>query len=91
MVGCLDTLNPRLWSAAQRGLVPRTLALWRYRDVSGKSGLDLVAVGCQLPSGKIVIEWLSPPRGVNLYDDLTGLGIHGHEGETEIIWGDDCS
>lgn len=68
----------------------RTFKLKRNEDVSGVSGLGHVAVGCQFPTGRIVLEWLPGQvdvRSLGIYANLDEcLQVHGHEGRTIAEW-----
>jgi len=63
--------------------------LKRNEDISGKSGLGIVARGAILPSGHCVMEWLTFTSSIGIYKNLTDvIEIHSHEGRTEIVMGD---
>jgi hypothetical protein len=63
--------------------------LKRNEDVSGKSGVGVVARGVILPSGHAVMEWLTFTSSIGIYKSLNDLiDIHSHEGKTEIVMGD---
>lgn len=67
--------------------VGRRFFLKRTKDASGISGVGIVAFGIQMPTQKVIIEWLSdsPSEGIfNNIDEL--LKIHGHDGDTTIEW-----
>lgn len=60
--------------------------LERDIDVSGVSGVGIVAYGCVLPSGKVVMEWNSDYPTIEILDNVGKLyTIHGHEGKTRIV------
>lgn len=66
--------------------------LKRTEDVSGVSGTGRVAFGIQMPSGKVVIEWLTATSSEGIYNSVEEcIHIHGHEGSTEIEWIDSVS
>lgn len=71
----------------------RTFRLIRKEDVSGVSGLGLVTVGAQFPSGTVVSEWLPgrvDVRSLNVYRNIGELQlVNGHEGRTVVAWDDD--
>ena len=65
----------------------RTFHLHRYRDESGVSGLGIVAEGVQFENGKCVVNWLTKFTSTTVYDDIeTVEAIHGHNGDTKIVW-----
>lgn len=62
--------------------------LMRHADDSGVSGLGVVALGCVLGSGKVVLEWQTVHRSIGLYENLEDVKkIHGHGEDTEVILG----
>lgn len=65
----------------------RLFRLVREEDVSGLSGTGVVGVGCQFPSGKCLLEWVSPLRSVTVYDSKEVMeAIHGHGDKTRVEW-----
>jgi len=71
----------------------RTFKLVRDKDISGVSGLGVVAVGAEFPSGRCAIEWLPgrhDVRSMNIYQSLDEIHrINGHEGATRIVFDDE--
>ena len=64
----------------------RRFLLYREQDVSGSSGVGIVAEGCVLPSGRVAMEWLVPPSNFGLYSSLQALiDTHGHQGRTLVL------
>lgn len=62
--------------------------LLRKKDVSGVSGLGIVARGVVLPSHRAILEWCTSHETFGLYDNLQQIrDLHGHEGATEVILG----
>lgn len=62
--------------------------LLRKKDVSGVSGLGVVARGIVLPSHRVVMEWSMPFESITLFQNIGEVEkIHGHEGATELILG----
>lgn len=60
--------------------------LLREVDVSGTSGIGIVAMGVILPSGKVVMEWTSFHTSVALYNNIQDVElIHGHDGRTKVV------
>lgn len=67
----------------------RTGELFRYRDVSGVSGTDVVAEVAEFSSGKVALGWLGDFPSVAVWDSANQiLGVHGHHGATVIRWDD---
>lgn len=63
--------------------------LLRHEDLHGHSGVGVVAVGVQLPSGKCVMEWLSQEVTETIFESAAQIvRLHSHDGRTELIWGD---
>jgi hypothetical protein len=63
--------------------------LLRHEDVHNNSGVGIVAVGVQLPSGKCVMEWLSKEVTETIFESAEQITrLHSHGGLTELIWGD---
>lgn len=71
-------------------VLPRRFELYRHVDVSGVSGTGVVAYGCLYPNGMATLCWISPHPAVSIWQSLADmLAIHGHEGDTELLWLDD--
>jgi hypothetical protein len=60
--------------------------LVRNKDVSGVSGIGVVAEGVVFRDGTTVIRWLSIEHpSTNIYSSIEDVfKIHGHEGSTVI-------
>ena len=59
----------------------------REEDVSGLSGTGIVAIGVMLPSGMVVLEWLTPIKSINHYHSIADMeALHGHGGKTQVVW-----
>jgi len=64
-----------------------TFVLKREEDVSGVSGIGIVAEGVKFSTGKCVLLWVTAHTSVAIYDNLDELmAIHGHDGKTKISW-----
>lgn len=60
--------------------------LLRHEDVSGSSGVGVVAEGCVFDDGSGAFTWLSPIKTVTTFWKIGEVKkLHGHEGRTEII------
>lgn len=68
--------------------VGRRFFLNRKKDPSGVSGTGRVAWGVELPSKKVLIEWLnSECISETIYENLEQcMNIHSHEGNTVVEW-----
>lgn len=62
--------------------------LFRKKDISGTSGVGIVARGVILPSGKCALEWTTFHSSICIYQNIEDVtSIHGHNGATEVIMG----
>lgn len=60
--------------------------LFREEDVSRVSGTGIVARGVVLPSGKVVLEWVTFHSSLAIYSNIQDVElIHSHEGKTKIV------
>jgi len=67
----------------------RTFLLKRTEDVSGVSGVGVIAEGIEFTDGTCVIKWLSHTSCVGIYPNIKELVlIHGHEGRTKVVYDD---
>lgn len=69
----------------------RRFVLVRSEDVTGRSGVGIIAEGCSLTGGSAHLHWMTDwetfvhwPGGVDAI-----LAVHGHEGSTICRWLDD--
>jgi hypothetical protein len=59
----------------------------REQDVSGTSGVGMVAEGVIFSNGKVALEWLSDHASLAFYDSIADVElIHGHQGLTKIVY-----
>jgi len=57
--------------------------LQRNEDLSGVSGIGIVAEGVEFSDGTAVIRWLGDKSSTGVYASVRELiRIHGHEGKT---------
>lgn len=64
----------------------------RSEDVSGTSGVGVVADGVCFDDGTCVMKWRGIMSSVAIYRSPVELeAIHGHEGRTQIVWLDPAS
>lgn len=76
-----------------------TFTLHRYDDITGISGVGVVAHGAVFPDGTTVVRWrdLGGPaaeRGVRpttvIFPSIAAVeALHGHNGATRILWDTD--
>jgi len=68
-----------------RPMSMRRFLLVRDRDLTGVSGIGIVAEGAEFTSGLAVMRWLREPYAVGVFQSVADLiAIHGHEGATHI-------
>lgn len=61
--------------------------LVRNVDVSGTSGIGVVAEGVQFSDGRVALRWNTTTRSTAAYDSIADLiSIHGHGGRTYVHW-----
>jgi hypothetical protein len=64
----------------------REFHLDRVEDVSGVSGISVVAEGVIFTDGRVAMRWLTGVRSTAVYDSIEDVeAIHGHEGRTRIV------
>ena len=66
----------------------RTFTLERDEDVTGVSGVGVVAEGVQFSDGPVVIRWIvGEHRSTVVWPSIAAVeAIHGHEGRTRVVW-----
>ena len=65
----------------------RTFRLLREHDVSGVSGIGIVAEGVQFTDGTVVIRWLTGKASTVIWANLDdAMSVHGHGGNTKVEW-----
>jgi hypothetical protein len=70
---------------------PRLFALYRKHDPTGISGTGIVATGVEWGNGRCAIQWQTAIQSVAIYDSVDDIAkIHGHNGDTEIIYQGDA-
>ncbi len=63
----------------------RRFVLVRERDLTGVSGVGVVAEGAMFSNGLSIIRWLREPHAVGMYQTVADLiAVHGHGGATQI-------
>jgi len=65
----------------------RLFVLERSEDVSGTSGLGVVAEGVEWSNGTCSLHWLSQHEVVSYYANVKVVeAIHGHDGRTKVVY-----
>jgi hypothetical protein len=89
--GTRATTGPRNGREIARELTctMRRFVLDREEDVSGISGVGVVAEGVQFTDGTAVLRWTVGPGSTAIYNSVEELmEIHGHDGKTLLRWVD---
>lgn len=64
----------------------RTFVMVRDEDVTGCSGVGVVADGVVFPDGTVAIRWRGDHRSTVVWDDIEGaIAVHGHDGRTRFV------
>ena len=72
---------------ARRVAKIRRFVLRRIEDVSGVSGVGIVAEGVVFSDGKVSLHWTVTLKSTAVYDSIEDLeAIHGHNGATRVEW-----
>lgn len=67
----------------------RLFLLVRREDVSGVSGVGVVAEGIEFANGTCIMLWRRQPYNMGIYRSSNALlETHGHDGRTSIKWMD---
>lgn len=68
----------------------RTFQLHRDIDVSGVSGIGVVADGVRFPDGTAVLRWRSEFASTVVWPSVeAAMVVHGHDGKTRLVWNDE--
>ena len=63
----------------------RDFVLVREKDVTGTSGIGIVAEGVVFSDGQAILKWLREPFSLGVYSSIGHLlAVHGHEGNTHV-------
>jgi hypothetical protein len=61
--------------------------LHRVIDATGVSGTGVVAEGVEFSDGTCALRWLTQVASTGYYRTIGDVTyIHGHEGQTKVIW-----
>lgn len=64
----------------------KTFYLNRKQDVSGNSGVGVVAEGCVFDNGLVAMTWLSSIPTMTMFPNIANVKeLHGHDGKTELV------
>lgn len=67
----------------------RRFYLHRQEDVTGVSGTGRVAEGVVFSTGWVALTWLTAVNSLVFYPSIENVEkIHGHGGQTLIVWED---
>ena len=62
----------------------------REEDVSGVSGVGIIAEGVLWSNGHVDVRWLSIHKITEHAESVAEwVAVHGHEGKTRIVWDDE--
>lgn len=65
----------------------RRFVLVRHEDITGVSGVGVVAYGIEFPDGTVAVRWASSRPSTVVWDDVNDVRcIHGHNGRTVVAW-----
>ena len=65
----------------------RYFHLLRTEDISGNSGVGIVAEGIQFHDGQCVVSWFGKYHSIEIHPSIKQVeALHGHGGRTAIIW-----
>lgn len=66
---------------------PRRFYLQRDVDTTGVSGTGIVADGVVWPDNSVSVRWRGERPSIVFWTDFTDvLAIHGHGGNTKVVW-----
>lgn len=80
---------PDLDAEAAGTLGMRRFLLNRSEDISGTSGVGIVAEGVRFSDGTVALRWTVELKSTAVYESVDDLiAIHGHDGATTVVWAD---
>lgn len=94
MITIVDRLliADQLPSADEVKNTTRRFYLERLVDVSGVSGVGVVAVGVEFPSGYCVLEWQTETATTEFAPNIDNIiTVHGHDGKTQVVFIDNTN
>lgn len=66
--------------------------MWRFnlvriRDVSGKSGVGVIAKGVEFEDGSVALRWVTEYPSTAVWDTVADMmAVHDHNGSTYVSW-----
>lgn len=61
--------------------------LQRYEDVTGASGVGIVAEGVEFTDSTVAVRWRSDNPSTVLWPNIdSAMQVHSHDGKTELAW-----
>lgn len=76
-------MSPRLWG-------PWRFYLDRRKDRTGVSSVGRVADGTQFSDGTVVLRWRTSQPSTVVYASIDAcVHVHGHGGDTRLVWLDE--
>lgn len=67
----------------------RTFHLHRREDISGVTGVGVVAEGIEFSDGTVALRWFGEARSTAIWADIDeAMTVHGHGGLTTVVWDD---
>ncbi len=73
--------------ATSQQITMRRFVLEREEDISGTSGIGVVAEGIEFSNGQSVLHWVTQLESVAVYASMKVLEqVHGHNGRTKVKW-----
>jgi hypothetical protein len=74
-------------TAASPSVLPRPFLLFRTCDVTGLSGIGVVAWGAAWPDGTASLRWATEYPSTVHWDSVDAIvAVHGHQGATVLRW-----
>lgn len=72
-------------------MTARRFELHRDADVTGISGVGVVAEGIEASDGAVLLRWVvGEHRSSVIWPGMAAVdAIHGHGGQTRVVWLDD--
>ena len=65
----------------------RRFHLHRHEDLTGTSGIGIVAEGVVFGDGTAVLRWTTHLKSTAVYAGILDIiAIHGHDGTTQVEW-----
>lgn len=73
--------------ATAKASTARLFVLQRTEDVSGTSGVGIVAEGVEFSDGTCVLHWISQLHSIEICSNMHTMdAIHSHSGKTKVVF-----